>query len=123
MTAKTLAAWKKAANHTVQLPSGFEATVRVPDIGQMVSKGLFPSELRDAIVDMQAEVTDDTAPTPEQLATVADWTRHIVRATVMDPALELAEVDDLPTEDRDMLVRIANREVHPASLVPKTEGA
>lgn len=105
----TKAAWKKAAVHNVLLPSGVRVDVRVIDLPRMVETGVFPQHLLDVAL-KEASGKEEASPTPELIQQQREFTDLLVMASVVEPKLEQADMDDIPYEDKAMLVDLATRQ-------------
>lgn len=109
----TKSAWKKAGVHTVTLPSGFVASIRIPDLAAMAKSGELDNDLLAYAVPTPPK-PDDEEPTPEQkkenltkLANFHDW---LVSHTLVEPKLTPDEVSEtVPTPDKEVLVELASR--------------
>lgn len=105
--AKTTAGWKKAAVHTVTLPSGFEADIRIPNLPQLVKTGYFPNDLVDQALKTNA---NSEAVTRDTIVENAAFYDKLVTVTLVEPKVTEEEVKDLPYEDIEMLVEFATRQ-------------
>jgi hypothetical protein len=120
---RSLADWKRRGVYDVTLPSGMEVSIRYPDLMMMATSDAMPERLR-ALAVKQARgdtLADDAPPSPEQeeersreelkmLEEMREFLHHLVVAMVTEPELSYEDVADLPPEDRDMLIAIAQRE-------------
>lgn len=100
------AAWKKAGQHDVVLPSGVEVSIRIPNLSQMVKSGELPNDLIDAaLTAMQKQRV-----TPDLLLKQADFYTKLVALTVVSPKITEEDVETLPFEDQEMIIEIATRQ-------------
>jgi len=105
-TETTKTAWKKNAVHEVTLPSSTKVTIKLPNLAEMVRTGAFPNKLLPiAVKQIAADEVDE-----DKVKDLAEYHRFLVSHMVIKPAVEEDDVPDLPSEDVDMLVAIANRE-------------
>lgn len=106
-------AWKKAGVHTVTLPSGFVANIRIPNLAQMAKAGELDNDLLQYAVpnlpkDTDEELTDEQKK--ENLTKLANFHAWLVSKTLVDPALTPEEViETVPTPDLEVLVELASR--------------
>lgn len=104
----TLAGWKRQAVHTVTLPSGAVADIRIPDITGLIESGAIPNDLLDAALG-QVNRQPGEKMTKAEVQQEHEFRRLIVALTVVSPKLEASEVDSIPSEDKDLLIAIATR--------------
>lgn len=104
----TLAGWKKAASHLVALPSGVRVTIKLPDIPALIEAGHIPQNLLDAAI--TAAQTGGSAPTAESVKEQREFVRKVVSHMLVAPKLAEPDVDELPAEDREMLMEMAMRQ-------------
>lgn len=106
-------AWKKAGVHTVTLPSGFVAEIRIPNLAQMAKAGELDNDLLQyAIPGNRADETEEKTPEQkkENLAKLADFHAWLVSQTLVAPELTPEEViPTVPTPDLEVLVELASR--------------
>ncbi len=103
---KTAAAWKKAKVHEVTLPSGFEVSIVIPNLPEMVKAGSIPNDLIDAALGaMQKQEI-----TPELIKEQAGFFNLLVLNMVKEPEITEADLIDLPYEDIELLVEIGTRQ-------------
>lgn len=105
----TLAGWKKASAHPVVLPSGVTVTIKIPDLPALIESGHIPQNLLDAALSSAAGRTPEK-PSPEAVAEQRQFVRKVVAITVVSPKITEEDVDDLPVEDREMLMEMAMRQ-------------
>lgn len=99
--------WKKAKVHKdITLPSGEQVDIQIPNLPALVKAGALPNELLEVATKAAAtgQVPDDL------LEKLDDYHRFLVARTVVAPAITEEEVNDLPTEDIEMLVSFATRQ-------------
>lgn len=107
----SLDTWKASKRHKVMLPSGTEVEIEIPDLLKMIEAGEVPNKLLDAAAETQTVVADvDEKVDVPKLLEQYEFVRFIVAKTVVEPALEEADVRDLPAEDVAMLVQFATRD-------------
>lgn len=103
----TAAAWKKAKRHTVTLPSGVSVEIELPNIQFLLKTGQIPNSLVQIVT--KAATDSSFRVTPEMLAEQWDYTSFLVAKTVVEPAVTVEEVAELPSEDVEMIVDFALR--------------
>lgn len=113
-TAVDVAGWKKAAKHYPLLPSGARVGLRIPDLNAMIESEQIPQHLLSAVTAMASEQAKDKAPTVEDVTKNAREEREfmdlMVLQSVVEPKLTVADLPDLPTEDKQTIVAIATRQ-------------
>lgn len=102
----TLAAWKKKATHTVVLNSGATVTIKIPDLPALVESGTLPQHLLEAAIGAQSGVEEIDV---DYVKKEYEFSNFIVKQTVVEPALTDADIDDIPAEDKELLVQFATR--------------
>jgi hypothetical protein len=113
-------AWKKAAVHTVTLPSGMEVDITVPSLSKLAKLGKLENALLSDATPAPIEGQEVVAPNPDApptveerkkaLADLADFQSWLVSITLVDPKLTPEEVlEYVPTEDLEVLVEFATR--------------
>ena len=108
--AVTLADWKKAKDHTIRLPSGVYVDVAIPDLAKMIESGEIPQNLLDAALAATGASERDDAPTKEFILQERQFANRLVQATVSKPKLSEDEVDEIPFEDKVLIVEVATRQ-------------
>jgi hypothetical protein len=108
----TLSQWKKAKVHDVILPSGVEVKITLPDIPALIETGHLPQNFLDAALAAikVAQSEEDHTPTPEELAEQRKFTNKMISMTVVDPKLREEDVEELPVQDRQMIMEFAMRQ-------------
>lgn len=101
--------WKKAAVHNVLLPSGVRVDVKVIDLPRLVETGQFPQHLLDVAL-KEASGGEKTTPSIELIQQQREFTDLIVRMAVVEPALDPEDMDEVPFEDKAMILDIATRQ-------------
>lgn len=107
-TPVSLAAWKKAATHTVLCPSGARLGIRIPDLPAMIELGEIPQHLLETAIGM-AKSGDEQELTVESVVQQREFTSALVLKTVVDPVITEADLKDIPHEDAQFIVEIATR--------------
>jgi hypothetical protein len=105
---KTTDGWKKAGQHEVTLPSGFQVTITVPNLPNLVKTGYFPNNLVQEALKTLAD--PDQEVTQEVIGQQAEFYSKLVAISVVEPKVTEDEVNDLPFEDVEMIVAIATRQ-------------
>lgn len=105
----SLAGWKKAASHPVVLPSGVNVTIKLPDLPALIEAGHIPQNLLDAALDAASGRTGEK-PSAEAVKEQREFVRKVISITVVSPKISESDVDDLPVEDREMLMEMAMRQ-------------
>lgn len=101
-------AWKKAAVHDdVTLPSGVIVSIKIPNLPELVTAGEFPNHLVDTAISVASGTTKVNS---DHVKEQAEFHRHLVYKTVVEPALDLEDVKEIPTEDVELLVALATRQ-------------
>lgn len=112
----SLADWRKAAAHTIQLPSSTWVKIRIPDLSTLVARNLVPDTLKRIAAqaflrDVKLETGVEEAPLNiETLGQLADLNYWLVSWMLVEPEVSAEDVRDLPAEDLELLVSIAQRE-------------
>jgi hypothetical protein len=102
----TLAQWKKAKRHNVTLPSGVTVAIEIPDLPELLKTGQIPNDLIEAAIkSVQGEKV-----TPELIEQQPEFYKQLVLKTVAEPKLTEADYDDIPYEDKEMIVELATRQ-------------
>lgn len=106
-TGKSKSAWTGRKVHTdITLPSGMKVDITLPNLPALIKSGALPNELIE--VATKAATNKDI---PEDLFERLDeFNRFLVAKTVVKPAITEDEVDQLPSEDIEMLVEFATRQ-------------
>lgn len=103
---KTAADWKKRRVHEdVTLPSGAQVDITIPNLAQLIESGSLPNKLIPVAVSLQSanKLSEDV------LKDAWEFAKFIVPTMVVNPALEPADVDDIPYEDVELLIAFATR--------------
>lgn len=107
-------AWKKAKVHPdITLPSGTVISIRIPNLAALAKTGQLPNELlRIAIPEVAGPEPEPTTETEAQetLDRLAKFQSWITAYSVVEPKITEEDIDDLPTEDVEMIVAIATRQ-------------
>jgi hypothetical protein len=104
--------WKKAALHYPLLPSGERVGIRIPDLPAMIEAGTIPQHLLDAALGaakQQANPDEVHVPTKEEIVQQKEFADLLVLTTVVEPKIDVSDLPDIPTEDKEMLVALATR--------------
>lgn len=127
---RTKEAWGKRSVHVVTCPSGMEVKIRIPNVGLLLEGDALPQRLRQvALQEMldpiearvargsisaggEDEPSQDApaAVTLDEVKQLYDLNNWLVVQTVLEPELTIDDLPDLPAEDLEMLIKIANRE-------------
>jgi hypothetical protein len=107
--AVSLGGWKKAATHTVRLPSGVYVDIKLPDVAQMIESGAIPQHLLSAALAISGSQKQKEL-TKEDILEEAEFTAHVITHTVVNPKVSLEDTKDIPAEDKVMLVELATRQ-------------
>jgi hypothetical protein len=112
--------WLNRSVHTVTCYSGTVVKIRIPDLMLMLKNDTIPTRLRDIALqradnerELSASDVEQPAPNEERMKAVkegAELLFWLVSDMVLDPLITPEEVEQLPTDDRTMLMEIANRE-------------
>jgi hypothetical protein len=105
------AGWKKAAVHTVTLPSSAVVKIKLPDLPAMIEAGNIPQHLMSAALATAKQVNEGEVPvtTIEDIIKEREFTDIIVQNTVVEPKLDADDLADIPAEDKTMIVEFATR--------------
>jgi hypothetical protein len=122
-SARSKTAWARKAVHLVTCPSGMEVKIRIPNLGLLLEGDALPQTLRNAalqeLVDpMSARVARGApegnggapAVSLDEVRELYDLHKWLVVQTVIEPALALEDLPELPQEDLEMLTQLATRE-------------
>lgn len=107
-TKATKTGWKKAAVHTICLPSNVYVDIRIPDLPALIEAGEIPQNLLDTAI--QVATGTEVKPSKELLIQQRQFTDRLVQLSVVDPKLTDEDLPDIPFEDKEMIVAIATRE-------------
>lgn len=102
----TAEGWKGAKRHTITLPSGFVVGIEIPNLPTLVRTGQLPNEL---VAEALGTIASGKL-TPEVIGQQAEFYDKLVVATVKEPAIEEADVIELPFEDVELIIEIATRQ-------------
>lgn len=102
----TLAAWKKRSTHTVVLNSGATVVIKIPDLPQLVESGTLPQHLLDAAIGAQTGVDEINE---EYIKKEYAFAKFICKQVVVEPAIADEDYDEIPAEDKELLVQFATR--------------
>ena len=108
--AATLAGWKKAAVHYPTLPSGVRVGIKIPDLPAVISSGGIPQNLLDVALGVASKGPESQTPSKELIGEQAEFADHLVKVTVVEPKLSDTDLNDIPYEDKVMLVEFATRQ-------------
>lgn len=106
----TTAQWKKQGEHVICLPSGARVGIRIPDLPTLIEAGALPQTLLDAAIGYINGQGVEEQATPESIGRDRAFRDKLVQLTVVDPALEDADLPDVPVEDKDLIVKLALRQ-------------
>lgn len=101
--------WKKKKAHPVTLPSGAVVEIQIPDLPALIAAGRIPQGLLDVAV-KAASGQADTNISPEQMKQQKEFTDQVVLVSVVKPEITEADLDDIPYEDKEMIVQFAMRD-------------
>jgi hypothetical protein len=124
--AGTAAGWKKRGGpHRITLPSGMRVQARVLGLASMARLDGLPTELTDAVVLHVANLENGGLPAvigvelakqktdPEAAGRLAkhvsdfnELSKHLVAAALVDPVMTVDDLQAVPDEDLEMLMRI-----------------
>ena len=108
--AGSAAGWKKAAVHTVTLPSGFVAKIRIPDLPALIEAGSIPQQLMDVAISVATGARPEK-PGVELIGQMREFNDVLVTKTVVEPEITPELVKEIPFEDKEMIVEIATRQI------------
>ena len=126
--AHTADQWRTRVQQNVTLPSGQQVTIRIPGLSALARLDALPKELtevallelsreggaaaamaddlRDAVVDNNEEAA---ARAHEGIRRLGELTKRLVVEALIDPKLTYEELDDVPEDDLEKLMRIVTR--------------
>jgi hypothetical protein len=124
--AGTAANWKaRGGPHRITLPSGMRVQARVLGLASLARLDGLPDDLTDAVVlhvanleqgglpavigaELAAQKTDPEAAArlAKHVADFALLTRHLVAEALVEPAMTVGDLDQVPEDDLEMLMRI-----------------
>jgi hypothetical protein len=122
-------AWKKRAGpHNVTLGSGTKVTIKVFGVGELLLHNAIPETLRDTValhllnlnqggisaviggdlIELNRNGTDpaESEKFQQRLRASAELTKLLVVEALVDPKLTLDELDEIPWEDQEELMRL-----------------
>lgn len=120
------AAWKKRGGpHRLTLPSGMRVRARVLGLASLATLDGLPDDLSNAVVlhvanleqgglpavigaEISRSATDPKAAerANKYVADFALLTKHLVAAALVEPAMTVADLEKVPEDDLEMLMRI-----------------
>ena len=103
------AQWKKAAIHTVTLESGMVVKIKLPNLPKLIEAGAIPQSLIDVAIDVATNRRTER-PGPDVIQQQREFTDLVVLETVVEPAITKEDLDEIPYEDKEMLVEFATRQ-------------
>lgn len=106
-TVASKAAWVKAKNHPVTLPSGTTVEMIVPNLPHLIKAGEIPNQLVEDALGAAARTTNVTR---QQIEQQAEFYNKLVAIAVTKPSVAETDVPELPFEDVEMIVEIATRQ-------------
>ncbi len=130
----TLSAWSGKALHVVTCPTGFTPTIRFPDLSALIRSDTMPEGLRAIALRTAFDDLELTAPSGEVTGEDEEAKRRaeeeqykqakdlvlmldtLLVEMIVKPKLTLEEVSQIPGEDRDFLLEIAQRQRHTDAL-------
>ena len=111
--------WKSLALHRIQCPSGMWVRIRIPNLAALLETDAVPVHLVNiALRELVDPGSVPTAPAEEgegprfdleMVKQMAELTRYLVLQAVVEPKLAEADLAEIPQEDVDMLIAIAQR--------------
>jgi hypothetical protein len=102
----TLAQWKSNKRHTVTLNSGTVVEIEIPDLPKLMQAGQIPNDLLDIAID----VASGRKITKEDIEAQGKFYNHLVPLTVISPKITVEDAEELPFEDKELIVEIATRQ-------------
>lgn len=106
--AASITEWKKAAVHAVTLPSGVVVKVKIPDLAALIEAGTLPQNLIDAALNVVGDGAQKV--TLDMVKEEREFTNEIVKVAVVEPTVSDASVNEIPVEDKAMIMQIATRQ-------------
>lgn len=100
--------WKKAGVHTVRLHSGAFVKIRIPDLPALIESGHIPQNLIQVAIGMATG--EDQKPSVELIAQSREFTDLMTLKSVVEPKITAEDLDDIPYEDKQLIVEIATRQ-------------
>lgn len=100
--------WKKAAVHAVTLPSGVVVKIKIPDLAALIEAGTLPQNLIDAALNVVGDGAQKV--TLDMVKEEREFTNEIVKVAVVEPTVNDANVNEIPVEDKAMIMQIATRQ-------------
>jgi hypothetical protein len=123
--------WKRAAVHTITLPSGAVVNIKLPDLAALIKGGQIPNPLLEIAQKIgsgepvtapegkaegeegeQSQEDEKTKANAELIGQIGEFHAFLVEQTVHAPEVTKEEVQagELPTEDVAVIVQFALRE-------------
>lgn len=131
---EVLALWQKAGQHTVMLPSGLWAKVRIPNAELLIRTGRVPEQLRAIAIRFATSGISVANVAPAEAQDFLNFVYVLVGESLLALAPKGSDPDDeaaftrvrlsgselremeIPQEDLAAIVRIANRSESPAGV-------
>jgi hypothetical protein len=109
----TTRGWRKAAFHTILLPSGEYVEIRIPDLPALIEAGHIPQNLLDAALRVAGSSGQNQTPSKDLIVQQREFTDILVTKMVVSPKLTPEDLDPetgIPYEDKELLVEIGTRQ-------------
>lgn len=117
----TKARWLKKGHHTITLYSAETIEIAIPNLAMLIRIGLVPLRLRAMAMraargeemlppakdEKSEDVSDEEWGELQKMVELLDF---LIMQMVLNPKLSQEDVDAIPTEDRELLIAIAQRE-------------
>lgn len=131
---EVLALWQKAGQHTVMLPTGLWAKVRIPNAELLIRTGRVPDQLRAIAIRFATQGISAAGVAPTEAQDFLNFVYVLVADSLLALAPAGSDPDDeaaftrvrvtfselremeIPQEDLAAIVRIANRSETPESV-------
>lgn len=121
---KTLADWSNRGHHKITCPTGFQPTIRFPDLAALVRNDALPEQLLNVALREIIGSNEDGKRLADQIrrgelkeATtfvheLIDLQRYLAVEAIVDPPVTMEDVEQgkVPPEDLEMIREIAMRE-------------
>jgi hypothetical protein len=118
----SLDAWREAGVHLAQLETGAWVKFRFPDLSELAAAGKVPEELKaialariarelKLLLEPGEELPEDAEATMDQekMAANAELNYWLLSQMLVEPEISPEEAASLPTEDRTLLIDLAER--------------
>lgn len=99
--------------HYVTLPSGAVVGLEIPDLPTLIASGQLPNHLTEFAIKAAKGIArgDEDSLTEEALKKQPEFYKYIIQEAMKEPVVDDKLYEKLPTEDKEMIVAIATRQI------------